>query len=162
MTESLRCVIEFNFNLLERMIGDIPADQMCQQPTGLPNHPSWILGHLAFVRFVLLQQLGHASNEFPEVWMPLFGRGSIPTEELEKYPTKEELWSAFFKLQAEAKPIVLSLTPEQLAQEHTIETLKKPFPTIGDLLLQMLTAHDGLHIGQLSDWRRVLGYPRLM
>jgi hypothetical protein len=162
MFASLSRVVRFNTHLLERMIGDIPAEQMCQQPPGLPNHPAWILGHLAFVRFMLIKQLGGESASFREEWMPLFGRGSMPCSEEAHYPAKADLWNAFTELQRAAMERVVALTPEQLGQPHTIESLKEPFPTIGDLLLQMLTAHDGLHLGQLSDWRRTLGYPRLM
>jgi hypothetical protein len=162
MFESLSRVVAFNTQLMERMIGDIPAERMCEQPPGLPNHPAWILGHLAFVRFALLKQLGVRNTDFREGWMPLFGRGSTPCSEDNKYPGKEELWDTFKRLQKVAMEHVLALTPEQLAQPHSIDSLKEPFPTVGDLLMQMLTAHDGLHIGQLSDWRRTLGFPRLM
>ena len=110
----------------------------------------------------MLKQLGIESSDFREEWQPLFGRGSTPCSEDNKYPAKDELWDAFQRLQKAAMEKVLTLTPEQLAQPHSIESLKEPFPTIGDLLLQMLTAHDGLHVGQLSDWRRTLGFPRLM
>lgn len=162
MFTSLSRVAAFNTNLLERMIGDIPAEQMCEQPPGLPNHPAWTLGHLAFVRFAILKQLGVESSEFPEEWIPLFGRGSTPCSEHAKYPTKDELWQTFMRLQQAVLERVKSLTPEELAQPHSIASLQVPLPTMGDLLLQMLTAHDGLHVGQLSDWRRTLGYPRLM
>lgn len=162
MFESLSRVVAFNTSLLERMIGDIPAERMCEQPAGLPNHPAWILGHLAFVRFALLKQLGVDNGDFPEAWVPLFGRGSTPCSEDKKYPGKEELWDAFKRLQNVTIESIMALTPKQLAEPHSIESLKEPFPTIGDLLLQMLTAHDGLHVGQLSDWRRALGFPRLM
>jgi hypothetical protein len=162
MLESLSRVVAFNTNLLERMIGDIPPERMCEQPPGLPNHPAWILGHLAFVRFAMTKQLGIESSDFREEWAPLFGRGSTPCSEDNKYPGKDELWDAFKRLQSTVMERVVTLTSEELAQPHTVEPLKAPFPTLGDLLLQMLTSHDGLHAGQLSDWRRTLGFPRLM
>jgi hypothetical protein len=162
MWNNLMCVTRFNVNLLERMLADIPATEMCRQTTGLPNHPTWLVGHLAFVRFMMIKQTGGDTSDFPESWMALFGRNSTPSGALEEYPPKGELWNAFTRLHEAAMNRVTSLTPEQLAAPHAIVSLKEPFPTLGDLLLQMLTAHDGLHIGQLSDWRRTLGYPRLM
>jgi hypothetical protein len=162
MLTSLSRVSSFNVNLLERMIVDIPAERMCVQPSGLPNHPTWLVGHLSYVRFALIKQMEIAPAEFPEAWLPLFGRNSTPTEEVEKYPGKAELWDAFARLQQMTISRVTALTPEQLAGPHGVESFKESLPTLGDLLLQMLTAHDGLHVGQLSDWRRAMGYPRLM
>jgi hypothetical protein len=162
MLTSLSRVASFNHSLLERMLADISADQFCQQPPGLPNHPAWLVGHLAFVRVAMLKQLGDTPTEFPEAWLPLFGRNSTPNDELANYPSKTELWDVFSRLQQMAITRVMALTPEQLEQPHGIETFKKSLPTLGDLILQMLVAHDGLHVGQLSDWRRALGYPRLM
>lgn len=162
MLASLSRVTAFNIKLLERMIGDIPADQMCQQPPGLPNHPAWTLGHLALVRFGMIKQMGGETSDFPEQWIALFGRGSTPCADVEQYPAKDELWSAVVRLHETTMKCLETLSPEQLERPHSIESLKEPFPTLGDLLVQMLTSHDGLHVGQLSDWRRALGYPRLM
>ena len=46
---------------------------------------------------------------------------------------------------------VKSLPPERLAEPHSLAIMQPMRPTLGDLLLQVLAGHDGLHVGQLSD-----------
>ena len=33
-----------NLSVTETLLADVSADQMCQQPSGLVNHPTWNLG----------------------------------------------------------------------------------------------------------------------
>lgn len=162
MWSSVVRVANFNRELLRRMLADIPAADMCKQPPGLPNHPTWLMGHLAMVRNSIAKQAGNPSADFPESWGKLFGRNSTPTADSSQYPGKDELWKTFERLHDHALRAASELTSEQLAGPHTIDVLKPAFPTLGDLLVQMLTSHDGLHAGQLSDWRRANGLPRMI
>lgn len=36
---------------------------------------------------------------------------------------------------------------------------RREMPTLGDLLLYLLCTHEGIHLGQLSAWRRAQGLP---
>lgn len=162
MWQSVIRVANFNKELLRRMLADIPEADMCKQPPGLPNHPTWLVGHLAFVRFAMAKQMGHPPSDFPDSWAKLFGRNSTPVDDASQYPPKEELWGTFERAHEHALRVASELSSEQLAGTHAIETLRPAFPTLGDLLVQMLTSHDGLHVGQLSDWRRANGLPRMI
>ena len=48
-------------------------------------------------------------------------------------------------------------TPEQLARPSTNPYTKEALPTVGDGVAFLLTGHLGVHLGQLSTWRRMIG-----
>ena len=52
-------------------------------------------------------------------------------------------------------------TPERLAQPNPNPYTKEGLPTIRDAVAFLLTGHLGVHLGQLSTWRRLLGLPPL-
>ena len=55
----------------KRLVADLTAEQMCQQPHGVVNHPAWSLGHLAFSSVGLLKALGHDAS-LPVGWGEAF------------------------------------------------------------------------------------------
>jgi hypothetical protein len=52
-------------------------------------------------------------------------------------------------------------SPEQLAQPPTNPRAKEAFPTLQELVAFLLSGHVGVHLGQLSAWRRMIGLPPL-
>lgn len=147
--------------LLEAMLGDVPQERMCRQHPGLPNHPAWQVGHLAVVRAHVAQGLGR-ELDVPQGWLALFNRGTTPTADASRYPTKEELLATFHRLNTATLEALATTPPARLAEVNPLPGLRPMFPTLGHLTLGLLTLHDGLHFGQLSDWRRVTGLPRVL
>ena len=49
--------------------------------------------------------------------------------------------------------------PSLFKEECTDELLRDHFPTIGNFLGYIMTAHEGDHIGQLACWRRAMTLP---
>jgi hypothetical protein len=146
----------------QKLIADIPDEQMCAQPIEgrVMNHPAFILGHLAWAndnRAASLtgQQPAGAAN--PQ-WKELFGMGSKPASDRSKYPSKAELLKAFEDAHARLGEAAAKATPEALAQP-TPEPMRARFPTVGALVLGLMTSHFATHLGQLSAWRRAMGYP---
>jgi hypothetical protein len=160
MVKHILHVSNFYHHLLEAMVKDVPDEKFCLQPPGLPNHPAWIVGHLSVIRSMANKTLGNPVD-FPETWTTLFGRGSTPTDDRAAYPSKDELLGTFRRLHASACEALEKTPAEKFAGPHPIERLREFFPTLGDLMVQAFVGHDGLHVGQLSDWRRANGYSRL-
>ena len=161
MMKTIIELVDGNAGLLEAMVADIPDDRMCHQPANVPNHPAWQVGYLAFVRANMAKLLGGA-GEMPEAWAALFKTGSTPLAERSAYPSKDELLSAFRRLHREAVAALARADAATLAGPHPIVALRGPFPTLGHLVIGLLTMHDGLHLGQISNWRRANGLPRMM
>ena len=53
---------------------------------------------------------------------------------------------------------VTKAAPETLAQPAP-ERIRERFPTVGALLVGLMTSHHASHNGQLSAWRRAMGLP---
>jgi hypothetical protein len=152
----------FNAQFLETLLADIPCEKFAVQPPGLANHPAWIVGHLSVVRFTAGSKVLDATIDLPEAWLSQFGRGSTPTSDRTSYPTKDELLSTFRRVHSASTAQLAKTDPARFAGPHPIERLQSIFPTLGDLVVQGFVAHDQLHLGQLSDWRRANGYPRII
>jgi hypothetical protein len=56
---------------------------------------------------------------------------------------------------------LIAATPEGLAQPSRNPHTKDALPTANDGVNFLLTGHPGVHLGQLSMWRRMLGLPPL-
>src|SRR5438046_897234 len=97
MLETIIDVCEFNARSLEATVSEIPADKMCLQPPGLPNHPAWHVGHLTMVRVFITQLLGTPA-QIPESWPKLFQPRTEPSGDASEYPGKNELLSNFKRI----------------------------------------------------------------
>lgn len=151
-------VFTYGFNLVtaKRLVQDLTPEQMCQQPHGVVNHPAWSLGHLAGGSVGILKALGHEA-ELPAAWGDVFKTGGIPSADASAYPSKEELLATFESLHERVATAVAEADPATLAQAHPNEAFRKYFPTVGDMVVFLMTAHEMDHLGQLAAWRRALG-----
>jgi hypothetical protein len=143
------------------MLADVAPADMYRQPNAIGNHAAWQIGHVTFVRSGILQLLG-SPPEVPADWAGLFAPRSTPTGEAGKYPPKEELLTAFERAQQRVVEAVKRATVDVLEKPTPILGVRPLFPTVGHFVAGMLTSHDGMHLGQLSVWRRALGLPRVI
>jgi hypothetical protein len=67
MMQHVVFVYGFNLKFAKGLVADLTAEQMCQQPHGVVNHPAWSLGHLAASKVGLLRLLGHDAS-LPVGW----------------------------------------------------------------------------------------------
>ncbi len=151
----------FDQNLVysKQLVADLTEAQLVQQPVAGPmmNHPAWIIGHNAHVAYYAATFLGHAMKG-PSEWKELLGGSSKPQAERSLYPTKVDLLSALEDSHSDLKEAIRNAKPEQLA-EPMPEKMRGRFPTVANLLMHILTAHEAVHLGQLSAWRRAFGLP---
>jgi hypothetical protein len=45
----------------------------------------------------------------------------------------------------------------RFAEPHPDEGSRKYFPTVGDMIVFMMTSHEMDHLGQIAAWRRAMG-----
>ena len=147
-----------NLAHITRLVGDLTDEQMVEQPHGLVNHPAWTLGHLAEVSDFVATVVGLEST-FPEDWRELFraGQRMPPGGDASAYPPRERLLAELTAQHARVADSVANADPAFLAGEHPAEKLKERFPTMGDLVGHVLSAHEANHIGQIAAWRRAMG-----
>jgi hypothetical protein len=151
-------VNQFLMQYCRRLIAEIADERLTEQPQAGVNHPAWILGHLALTADGMLGRLG-ASKTLPEHWAALFGAGSKPTAVRQDYPSKDELVGALEERYTQLRDRAATAPVEQLAQPTTNPRAKDALPTLKEMVAFILTGHMGVHLGQLSAWRRATGLP---
>lgn len=151
----------FARDYLHKLSDDIPDQQLVVQAGGAGHTPLWILGHLTIVNDAGLGLLGQP-KQCPKGWHRHFGPGS-PTDglALSPRPSKAELLAAF-DATADAFAAAAPRVEEAWAEEEQpLDFLKPLIQTKGELVAHLLTTHIAGHIGQLSAWRRQMGYAHL-
>ena len=156
MREHLLFTYKFNLGHLETLIKDLTAEQMVQQPHRVVNHPAWTLCHLASASNHTGVALGLEST-FPEEWETAGKTGGIPGGDPSQYPSKEALLAELKKQHDRVTEAVAAADPAVFAKEYPDEKTRKFFPTMGDFVDYLLSAHEANHIGQIAAWRRAMG-----
>jgi hypothetical protein len=150
-----------NTKMLQRFVADIPEEKMCAQFPGLPNHPMWTIGHLTLVRGGMAGMVGKPAG-LPAEWKARFGGNSTPVADAAVHPRKEEMIGIFLHTH-EHMVEALRAADEAILNEPTPnERLAPFFPTKRHFLWNVLTTHDGMHLGQIGDFRRALGLGRVL
>ena len=160
MLDSELNINRFLMKYVGMLVGDIPDERMAEQPVPGVNHPAWILGHLAWSTDRGRSLLG-LEPECPAEWTTMFGFGSKPSASRGDYPSRDELIRAVEEGFERLRGQVASATPEQLGQPSANPRMKDLLPTVKDGLAFLLTGHLGVHLGQFSAWRRMIGLPPL-
>ncbi len=146
----------FNLGWAETLVEDLSAEQMAAQPGGVINHPAWSLGHLVISADHLGQLLGLESN-LPEGWSETFKTGGEPSGDASAYPSKEEILGALKEQHARNAEAVINIDASRFAEPHPDEARRKYFPTVGDMIIFLMTSHEVGHLGQIAAWRRAMG-----
>ncbi len=147
-----------NLEYAKKLVADIPQDKMCAQPAPGMNHAAWVLGHIAFVFDSMIRVFDQKPTMSPE-WLELFNVASKPTSDRARYPSKAALLEAYEKNYLRIVAAIKAAGPEALAREFPNPKLRPTLPTVGVAMVHILTSHQGLHLGQLSAWRRAQGMP---
>ncbi len=152
MIDVLIHTFEATVRFVEQSVADLSDKQMVEQPTGVPNHATWTLGHIIHSCQGMSTELG-AEPWLPDDWESTFGYGSRPRLDHKRYPGKPQLLEMLVDSSARVRQTLLSANSSVLEKPLPDEAL----PTMGHLLLQVLVAHTAFHAGQLAVWRRAIG-----
>lgn len=148
----------------ESLLKDIPDAQMNVQPANAPtiHSPTWIVGHVCVGLNFGATLLGAKADDqpLPADWFELFGPNSKSNAPGKTYPGKSVLVAA---LQTQSKRFASALqavNPAVLSQPCP-PPVDGFFANQGLMAIFMSTSHPATHWGQLSTWRRLMGYPVL-
>ena len=158
MVQQLTYLYGFNLRVARAMVDDLTPEQMVEQPHGVVNHPAWSLGHLVMVSDWLARLLG-LESEVADGWAPVFATGGIPSNDVSRYPSKEELLEALEAQHARSTAAIEATDPAWFDTPNPDEKRRKRFPTLGDQAVFLMTGHEMLHLGQVAAWRRAMGLP---
>jgi hypothetical protein len=155
MFERERNLYAVVLDFAKKAMADVDESTVHHQPHPGMNTPAWVIGHLCVVADSAAKMLG-LPRTCPKEWHQSFGIKSDPAKPTVR-PTKAELLACLEAQHARVSEAASRVTEEQLAAPHPYEIVKAMFPTVGELLLHMMTTHPMLHLGQLSAWRRIMG-----
>lgn len=151
----------WHLQMLQGVMSDIDDANITRQPVPKGNHPAWIIGHLALSSDNLLKMMGQPTT-VPENLRPLFGRGSEPQAERSIYPSKDALLQQLATVHTAVSQALPHVPREVLDRPNPVPLVQlQSLPTVGNLIMHLLTTHEAFHLGQLSAWRRAMGYAPL-
>jgi len=156
MVQQLTYLYGFNLRVARAMVDDLTPEQMVEQPHGVVNHAAWSLGHLVMSADGLANLLG-LESEAPEGWATVFATGGIPANEPSQFPPKEELLDALASQHERISTAVERADPAWFGTPNPNEKRRKHLPTVGDVVVFLMTSHEMLHLGQVAAWRRAMG-----
>ena len=156
MLQHILHVYTLNLGITKRLVSDLSDDQMCAQPHGVVNHPAWSLGHLAVAADHAGKLLG-LSSDLPSGWTETFKTGGIPSADKSLFPGKDELVRVIARQHERIAKQLADVDPAALNQPNPSEKQRGHFPTVGDFVIFLMTAHEMDHLGQIAAWRRAMG-----
>lgn len=147
----------FLVSSLQRVMEDIPPNQLREPAPGNGHPPLWVLGHLGIVGEAAFKVTG-GTPMHPE-WGPIFGPGSQDqVAQPERFDTVDWVgWVAttYRELQERVNHV-----PEPVLEKpHGLKILDgSGIDTVGELMAHILTTHFAFHLAQISAWRRAAGH----
>ena len=135
-------------------LADIPEDKMTALPAGLVNHPAWIVGHIVLAVEEAVGLLG-GEAACADDCAALFGEP--PAADAGPFPSKQELMAALVDSFARLEKALDAASDELLSKPLPDEKFRDYFPTIGDMVVGVVTMHTATHLGQLTAWRTAMG-----
>lgn len=156
-------VYQFAQGYGEMLLNGITEDKAFELICDGGVHPAWIIGHLGYVANGMLARCGAEPKIDLDALKGTFGGGSKPAaDDKQRYPSWENLVKTWKQGHADLAELIPTLTKKILDLPNPSDRMRdNGLPTMKDLLSFVLTAHEGMHLGQLSTWRRVQGHPPL-
>lgn len=131
------------------LLSHIQRELWFTQPKPFANHMAWHVGHLAVTTNFGLKVLGQTLVVSKE-WDAMYGRGSVPSYDPATQPGTSELLAKMNLAHSNLLDAYLHVDESVLASQNVLERLRERFPTNGDFAAYLLTAHAGLHVGQIA------------
>jgi hypothetical protein len=146
--------------LAEPVLAQLDDSHRALEPMPGAKTAGWLVGHLAVSGDFARRWCGRPPL-CPAAWRAAFAPGSQPSLEAEEYPPMSALMATFFLIYRDLCDAALGATPEVLAAPNPYAPARTAFPTLGNFVAYLMTAHLGYHLGQLTGWRAAAGLGRI-
>ena len=151
----------FNRSYLDRLMLNLPDDELDIQPHPGLHSPRWILAHLAIVADYGLKMID-LPTLCPKTWHVAYGPSSQAGTESRVKPDRSELRNAIDVGYSQLCDALPTASTEKFNEPHGVELLAGTLiVTRIDLVCHILTTHFATHLGQLSSICRLQGRPAL-
>lgn len=160
MTGPLLHTWSLNLGYAKRLVADMSDETMALQPAPGMNHAAWVLGHLACTADMLGAMIG-LKPVCPPEWVSLCDWNSIPSSDASLYPAKGMLVKALEDAHAQIATALPAVPESRWSETTPLEAVRGFLPTMGDCFVFVMAAHENMHLGQVSAWRRCQGMGRV-
>ena len=170
MEYSLGAVIADSLDLglgyAERLIAGVSADRFARlASTGRSsiqsNHAAFIYGHLSLYGPAIVNHLGVRASAAPASFEPVFSKDAkcLDDPDGKIYPAMDDVTGFFFDAYRQASAALRTADAGRLQQANpTGGRMSELFPTVGSMLAFYAGGHLMMHLGQMSAWRRMMGF----
>ncbi|NBX35903.1 MAG: DinB family protein [Planctomycetes bacterium] len=141
----------------DELVRTIPAERFSHMPAADINSPAFCIGHLSIYAARAGEAMGVKIVPAPSGWMDLFKNGAPCVDRAGHYPAKDELVAEFSRGWSEVAEALPAVSDAVFAAPNPVASLAQRLPTTGALLAFLCLAHNMVHLGQISAWRRVVG-----
>ncbi len=142
-----------NGGMLKRSFAGLAPEEWLKSPEAGSNHILWIAGHIIWARSATLKFLEAPAWSRP--WLTDFERGK-ELEDATKYPSPEEMLSAFEEMDKALKEGLENATVEAMSATAPPNTPPGD-GTVGGVV-NFLAFHETYHVGQVGYLRCWLGH----
>lgn len=157
MIPELVSSFDLTIAFMQRLVADLSDEEMIMQPSGVPNHAVWTLGHVIHSCQAIAGELG-VRPWLAEDWESYFGYGSSPNDVITlPHLSKPLLLASFAEASDRLRTALLATDESRLLEPLPDAKACEILPTVGHALLQVVSAHTAFHAGQLAVWRRAIG-----
>lgn len=146
--------------LAESVLADLEDDHLALEPIAGAKTAGWLIGHLA-MSGDFGRQLCSRSPLCPPAWAAAFAPGTTPSSHREDYPSMAALSAKFFDVYRDLPEAALTAPSDILGIPNPYTRARAAFPSAGDFVEYLLTAHLSYHLGQLTGWRAAAGLGRI-
>lgn len=164
--ELIRWALQMTDGATARLVSDLRDAPLTQSTpggkSGDGNHPLWILGHLCVVEGGIRRILFGEQSPV-EHWEPLFAAGTQPKTDASAYPSFDELLRTYRELRASTLKMLDQIGEEGMDRKprNVPPGFEDVMTTFGQTLL-LISLHNMVHYGQITDVRRIAGYKPLL
>jgi hypothetical protein len=141
---------------LRSCVEPIPDTRFAEQFPALVNHPAWSLGHLITSAAFALVLLDTRPSMQLSLDSTLYGPGSVPTPNRSTYPAKDALLNELASIHDQLAQAVLAHHDTHFAKPAP-EAIRASAPTVGRVVMYLLTCHEPYHIAQVVQWKKAAG-----
>lgn len=129
--------------------------QWTKQVASQCNHALWFAGHMAHTDNFMISILDPSQTKQIDGFKERFGTGSIPSPRPEDYPPPQQVVDAMRERREKLLSVLQSMTDEDLAKP-TPKGTPEFIPDYASIF-ETVVWHEGLHSGQLTVLRKILG-----
>ncbi len=160
--------LTLGLNYSDRLLKGIEKEQFAcfASPGGKTiqsNHPAFVFGHLTLYAPRVMQDLGVPEKivPIPAKFAEVFNKDTTCQHDPDGqiYPSMEEIVQVYFDGYRAAQEVLRASPDELFLKSNQNEAMRKRFETVGSMLAFYCGGHVMMHLGQVSAWRRMAGYP---